>query len=183
MAGDLHVDTVTTCVRGTLTTCADVTLTTTAGSILDGHNGGAGGTTVNVIGNTIDLLALGGSIGRFTERTTGVFTGDLKIDSAGRGSGCQEHLQPAVVPGHRRRPGRHGARATSPPRPTPDIYLTELDGPAERAARHALRPATSASRRPRRPSRATTSSLLHSGTTLVASQSAPHVPNGRWSRG
>ena len=128
MAGDLHVDTVTTCVRGALTTCADVTLTTTAGSILDGHNAGLGGTTVNVTGNSIDLLALGGSIGRFTSAATGVFTGDLKVDSA-KGSGCQETYS---LLWFRASAADRAVTATCDIAASADanIYLTELDGPA-----------------------------------------------------
>ena len=67
----------------------------------------AGGTTLNVIGNMIDLLALGGSIGAFTNAATGRFTpADLKVDS-GRGSGCAATYSLAVVPAIRSR-GGHG---------------------------------------------------------------------------
>ena len=175
MAGDLHVDTVTTCVRGTLTTCADVTLTTTAGSILDGHASGAGGTTVNVTGNSIDLLALGGSIGRFTSAATGVFTGDLKIDSA-RGSGCQETYS---LRWFRASAADRAVTATCDIAAQADanIYLTELDGPAAvllaRTQAGDIRLTTTETA-----SRATTSSSLHSGTTLVREPVSPSlVPN------
>ena len=75
---NLNVDTVTTCYGSSATSCNDVSLATNAGSILDGHNLGAGGTTPNVIGNNVDLQALGGSIGAFS--ASGIQ--DLKVYSS-----------------------------------------------------------------------------------------------------
>ena len=79
--GDLHVDEVSTCYGSSATKCANISLTTDKGSITDGHNGGLGGTTPNVTGNTLDLQALGGSIGAANG------TNDLKIFAAA-GSEC-----------------------------------------------------------------------------------------------
>jgi len=81
---DLNIDTVTTCVGSSATTCNDVSLVNDNGSITDGHNAGAGGTTANVIGDTVDLQALNGSIGNPNGGN------DLKLDSA-KGSGCQSY--------------------------------------------------------------------------------------------
>ena len=79
--GDLHVDEVSTCYGSSATTCANISLTTDKGSITDGHNEGLGGTTPNVTGNTLDLQALGGSIGAANG------SNDLKIFAAA-GSVC-----------------------------------------------------------------------------------------------
>jgi hypothetical protein len=98
--GDMKIDTVDT--------HGDVTLSTAAGSLVDARNGGAGDDAANVIGNTINLYALGGSIGSpaaGAEFNQSQLNGnnDLEIDS------------------QRYAPGTIGARATN------HIYLTETD--------------------------------------------------------
>ncbi|MDD1750937.1 MAG: hypothetical protein LUO89_13810, partial [Methanothrix sp.] len=60
---------------GLVQTAGDVTLATQEGSIVDARNGGVGGDTAGVIGNTIDLYAHGGNIG---DPSGG---NDLEIDS------------------------------------------------------------------------------------------------------
>ena len=84
---DLNVDTVTTCYGSSSTSCNDVSLATDAGSILDGHNLGAGGTTPNVFGNNVDLQALGGSVGKFS--ASGIQ--DFKVYSS-VGPSCTRHV-------------------------------------------------------------------------------------------
>ena len=92
--GDLEVDTVTT--------NGDVSLATQNGSIVDARAGGVGEDALaNVIGNTIDLYALGGNIG---DPSGG---NDLKIDS------------------HNDAPGTIGAEATD------NIDLTQVSGNAQ----------------------------------------------------
>src|SRR4029077_9433163 len=84
---DLNVDTVTTCYGSSSTSCNDVSLATDAGSILDGHNLGAGGLTPNVFGNNVDLQALGGSVGKFS--ASGIQ--DFKVYSS-IGPSCTRHV-------------------------------------------------------------------------------------------
>ena len=99
--GDLEVDTVTT--------NGDVSLATENGSILDARNGGVGmDAPANVIGNTIDLYALGGNIG---DPSGG---NDLKINS------------------HNGAPGTIGAEATD------NVDLTQVTGNAQVALIEAL---------------------------------------------
>ena len=178
-SGSLNVNTVTTCVTAA---CADITLTTSAGSVLDGHNGGAGGTSVNVTGNTIDLLALGGSIGSLTNAATGVFTGDLKVDSA-RGSGCQATYG---LRWFQANAADRAVTATCDIAAQADaaIYLIELDGPA------AILLARTQAGDIRLTTTETTVEgndllVLHSGSTLVREPASPSatpnrqvVPNG-----
>ncbi len=188
--GDLHVDTVSTCVRSTLQTCADVTLTTTDGSILDGHNAGAGGTTVNVTGNSIDLLAVGGGIGTYTNAATGVFTGDLKLNSAA-GSGCVAHYTLNYFQ------ASSGDRAVTAnchiaAQADTNIYLTELAGSANLLLIHSglagagdLRVTSTETGTPEAGTTGNDIVVLHDGGTLVrepvTASSTPNtqaVPNG-----
>ncbi len=76
----------------------DISLATQNGSLVDARNGGAGADSANVIGNTIDLYAPGGTIGAASGGN------DLEIDS--------QHLAYGTV----------GARATN------SIHLTETTG-------------------------------------------------------
>ncbi len=85
---DIYLDVVDSCYFDVA--CDDVTIRAENGSILDGHNAGTGGTIANIIGNSVDLVAIGGTIGRFTAAATGVYRGDVKVDSA-KGTGCQSH--------------------------------------------------------------------------------------------
>ncbi|MDA8440737.1 MAG: hypothetical protein M0Z51_18020, partial [Propionibacterium sp.] len=188
--GDLHVDTVSTCARSTLATCADITLTTTDGSILDGHNAGAGGTTVNVTGNSIDLLAVGGGIGTYTDAATGVFTGDLKLNSAA-GSGCVAHytlnyFQASAADRAVTANCHIAAQADT------NIYLTELAGPADLLLIHSglagagdLRVTSTETGTPEAGTTGNDIVVLHDGSTLVrepvTASSIPNtqsVPNG-----
>ena len=97
-AGDMKIDTVHT--KG------DVTLATAAGSLVDARSNGAGDDTANVIGNTINLYAVGGNIGNpaagaeYNQAQLNT-NNDLEIDS------------------QRYTPGTIGARASD------SIYLTE----------------------------------------------------------
>ena len=85
VAGDMKVHTVETAgdtcnVSGLNDGCTDtgnVSLRTRAGSIVDARNNGAGDLAADVLGQTIDIDAHGGSIGQFAN--------DLEIDSS-RGS-------------------------------------------------------------------------------------------------
>src|SRR5260370_28390951 len=86
--GDLHVDTVPTCFNASLVTCNNISLAANARSITDGHNLGLGGNTPNVIGDTIDLQAFGGSIGAADG------SNELK-GSASKGAPCTRSFTPA----------------------------------------------------------------------------------------
>ena len=108
--------------------CEDVTLTTSNGSILDGHNAGLGGTTLNVQGNQINLVARGGGIG-YTTTNSGVFVGDLKVNSAA-GSSCTASSSYAW---YLATPAQRAVLASCPIAATADtvIYVTELSGAAD----------------------------------------------------
>ncbi|UZJ27066.1 hypothetical protein RHODO2019_19090 (plasmid) [Rhodococcus antarcticus] len=171
-SGDLHVDTVSTCYGTSVTTCANISVTADTGSILDGHNAGAGGTAANIIGNTVDLQALGGSVG-----SSGV---DLKLNSA-NGSACSNAYTFLYQ-------GPNYADATAAQRAVTarcdiaaqadgSVYLTETNGPANvllALARHGNVRITT----PLTTTDGNAILLLHSGTTLVVENAPQTVPYG-----
>ena len=101
--GDMEIDTVNT--------HGDVSLATVAGSLVDARNNGAGDDAANVIGNTINLFALGGNIGSPTG-------GDITNPQANGNNDLEINSQAYAY-------GTIGARATG------SVYLTETSGDAQ----------------------------------------------------
>ena len=155
--------------------CEDVTLTSANGSILDGHNAGLGGTTLNVQGNQINLVAHGGGIG-YTTTNSGVFVGDLKVNSAA-GSSCTASSSYAW---YLATPAQRAVLASCPIAATADtvIYVTELSGAADlliaEAADGDVRITTTQTAVEGNDIR-----VIHDGTMQVAEDQPPvAVPNG-----
>ncbi|MGH6643760.1 MAG: hypothetical protein ACRED3_13800, partial [Bradyrhizobium sp.] len=101
--GDMEIDTVNT--------HGDVSLATVAGSLVDARNNGAGDDAANVIGNTINLYAVGGNIGSPTG-------GDITNPQANGNNDLEINSQAYAY-------GTIGARATG------SVYLTETSGDAQ----------------------------------------------------
>jgi Ca2+-binding RTX toxin-like protein len=180
-AGNLDVDLVTTCYGSSQSSCADISLASDSGSIIDGHNGGLGGTTVNVEGNTVDLWADGGSIGLADG------TSDLKINSD-KGNAAlttftlkyQHDASPATS--HQYADATDAERTVSAryhvaAQASQSIYLTELDGSMNVLLAHASAGNV----------RLTTTEtavegndilLLDTGSTLVVENAPQAVPHG-----
>ncbi|HEY5224284.1 MAG TPA: hypothetical protein VIJ18_14705 [Microbacteriaceae bacterium] len=180
--GDLHVDTVTTCFNSSATSCADISLTNFHGSITDGHNAGAGGTSANIIGNTIDLLARFGSLG---DPGGG---NDLKLDSA-KGSGCFSTYT-LLYQGANYQNATDAQRAVTATcdvaaQADGSIFLTQVEGPFNVLLAHAGENAgaVTAPTNVRLTSTETGAEgndilLLHSGSTLVVENAPQTVAQG-----
>lgn len=145
--GDLKVHTIDT--KG------DVTLSTQAGSIVDARNNGAGDDAADVLGNTVNLYAVGGNVGT-PAATLGPqdnSNNDLEIDS--------QHYAAGTI----------GARATG------SIFLTETDSNADVVLlqstggdiRFTVRESADLDE---------DFNLLHSGSVLLIQNAPETVPNG-----
>ncbi len=189
--GDLHVDTVTTCF-GT-TTCNNVSLTNDNGSITDGHKDGSGDNIPNVIGNTIDLEALNGSIG---DPAGG---NDLKVYSSA-GSVCTRHFTLAYQDANYQNAtaAERAVTATCDLAAQADnsVFITETPGPVAIAAPMDLLLALARNGNVRLtttetgadgngvagangvPSAGNDILLIHNGSTLVVENSPQTVPFG-----
>ncbi len=135
---DLHVGTVTTCFGSSATTCADVSLTNYDGAITDGHNNGLGGTAPNVIGDTINLLALAGTLAGNIGDPSGL--NDLKVNSS-NGSGCTTSFTPAYQDANYQNASNVERTVTATcdfaAQADNNIYVTETQGPLNVLLAHA----------------------------------------------
>ena len=172
--GDLNVNAVTTCYGSSAASCADVSLATRNGSLLDGHNNGAGGTTVNVTGTASTCSPSAAASAPSPTRPPAC--SPATSSSTRQPEPDAEHLHPELVPGIRRRPRGH--RHLPHRRAGRSEHLPHRTRrPANVLLAHALNGDV------RITTTETTTEgndilLLHRGTTLVIENSTQNVPNG-----
>ena len=108
------------------------------GAITDGHNNGLGGTAPNVIGDTINLLALAGTLAGNIGDPSGL--NDLKVNSS-NGSGCTTSFTPAYQDANYQNASNVERTVTATcdfaAQADNNIYVTETQGPLDVLLAHA----------------------------------------------